>query len=100
MAHTAFETSLDTLLEEPKLYCVSLLNDDYTAMDFVTRILIEVFDKTPDEATSIMLRIHNKGKGVCGVYTYDIAELKSQIVSQKARELDYPLQVIIEEMPS
>ena len=47
-----------------------------------------------------MLRIHNKGKGVCGVYTYDIAELKSQIVSQKARELDYPLRVIIEEMPS
>ncbi|MCH5312807.1 MAG: ATP-dependent Clp protease adaptor ClpS [Helicobacter sp.] len=100
MAHTASETHIENLLEEPKLYRVLLLNDDYTAMDFVTQILIEVFDKTSDEATAIMLKIHNEGKGVCGIYTYDIAELKSQIVSQKAKQQVYPLRVIIEEMPS
>ncbi|CAM2764431.1 ATP-dependent Clp protease adaptor ClpS [Helicobacter sp. MIT 03-1614] len=99
MAHTAFETSLDTLLEEPKMYRVLLLNDDWTAMDFVARILMEVFDKTSDEATAITLKIHNDGKGVCGIYTYDIAELKMQIVSQMAKQHGYPLRVITEEMP-
>ena len=99
MAHTAFETSLDTLLEEPKMYRVLLLNDDWTAMDFVARILMEVFDKTSDEATAITLKIHNDGKGVCGIYTYDISELKMQIVSQMAKQHGYPLRVITEEMP-
>lgn len=99
MAHTAFETSSDTLLEEPKMYRVLLLNDDWTAMDFVARILMEVFDKTSDEATAITLKIHNDGKGVCGIYTYDIAELKMQIVSQRAKQHGYPLRVITEEMP-
>ncbi len=100
MAHTGFETSTDTLLEEPRLYRVLLLNDDYTAMDFVTQILMEGFDKTSDEATAIMLKIHNEGRGVCGIYTYDIAELKSQIVTQKAKAHKYPLRVITEEMLS
>ena len=98
MAYTDTQTHTDLLLEEPKLYRVLLLNDDYTAMDFVTQILIEVFDKTSDEATTIMLKIHNEGKGVCGIYTYDIAELKSQIVSQKAKAQSYPFRVIVEEM--
>ncbi len=84
------------MLEEPKMYRVLLLNDDWTAM---ARILMEVFDKTSDEATAITLKIHNDGKGVCGIYTYDIAELKMQIVSQMAKQHGYPLRVITEEMP-
>lgn len=100
MSQTVFETNTEVLLEEPKLYQVLLLNDDYTSMDFVTRILVEVFDKSDDEAYLIMLKIHNNGKGVGGIYTYDIAELKSQITMQKARMHEYPLRVVIEEFKS
>ena len=99
MPHTELETSLETLLEEPKLYRVLLLNDDWTAMDFVAQILMEVFDKSSDEATAITLKVHTDGKGVCGTYPYDIAELKKQIVSQRAKKHGYPLQVKIEEKP-
>lgn len=99
MAQTAFETSLEVLLEQPKMYRVLLLNDDWTAMDFVVNILVEVFEKTTDEAMAIMLKVHNEGIGVCGIYTYDIAELKTQIVKEKAREHDYPLRVRTEEIP-
>lgn len=99
MAQTAFETSLEVLLEQPKMYRVLLLNDDWTAMDFVVNILVEVFEKTTDEAMAIMLKVHNEGIGVCGIYTYDIAELKTQIVKEKAREHGYPLRVKTEEMP-
>lgn len=104
MAYAAFDTSQEsaqeTLFEGPRLYRVLFLNDDWTAMDFVINLLMEVFDKSSDEATAIMLKIHNDGKGVCGIYTYDIAELKSHIVSKKAKEHGYPLRVIIEECPS
>ncbi|RDU60109.1 ATP-dependent Clp protease adaptor ClpS [Helicobacter marmotae] len=102
MAHTAFETHTDTFIdiEEPKLYRVCLLNDSYTSMDFVTMILMEVFDKAADEAEMLTLKIHKEGKAYVGIYTYDIAELKSQIVTQRAKEHQYPLRVITEEMPS
>lgn len=102
MAHTFFDTgvesSTETLIEEPKLYRVLLLNDDWTAMDFVAKILMEVFDKSTEEAEAITLKVHNNGKGVCGIYTYDIAELKIQIVNEKAKQHGYPLRVITEEM--
>lgn len=94
----SFESGLDTFLEEPKMYRVLLLNDDWTAMDFVVGILMDVFDKRSDEATAIMLEVHNNGKGVCGIYTYDIAELKMQIVKEKAQNYGYPLRVITEEV--
>lgn len=99
MAQTAFETSLEVLLEQPKMYRVLLLNDDWTAMDFVVNILVEVFEKTTDEAMAIMLKVHNEGIGICGIYTYDIAELKTQIVKEKAHKHGYPLRVKTEEMP-
>ena len=92
------QTTAEMALETPKLYRVLLLNDDWTAMDFVTQILVEVFEKTAEEATAITLKVHNEGRGVCGIYTYDIAELKTQIVSQKAKERGYPLRVITEEI--
>lgn len=95
-AHIA--PSAEELLEQPKMYRVLLLNDDWTAMDFVVNILIEVFEKTSDEATAIMLKIHNNGKGICGIYTYDVAELKAHIVIERAKESGYPLRVITEEI--
>ncbi len=116
MAFSSFEaqTHIETMLEEPKLYRVSLLNDDWTAMDFlyrvsllnddwtamdfVVQILMEVFDKTSQEARAITLKVHNEGKGICGIYPYDIAELKTQLVSQKAKEQGYPLRAITEEL--
>lgn len=100
MAFASFDhqTTAEMALETPKLYRVLLLNDDWTAMDFVTQILVEVFEKTAEEATAITLKVHNEGRGVCGIYTYDIAELKTQIVSQKAKERGYPLRVITEEI--
>ena len=104
VAFSSFDTSFEswthtgTMLEEPKLYRVLLLNDDWTAMNFVKHILMEVFDKTSQEARAITLKVHNEGKGVCGIYPYDIAELKTQLVSQKAKEQGYPLRVITEEL--
>ena len=98
MAQTAYETGLEVLLEQRKMYRVLLLNDDWTAMDFVVSILMEVFEKTSDEAMAIMLKVHNEGVGVCGIYTYDIAELKTHIVKEKAQSCGYPLRVKTEEI--
>ncbi len=83
-------------VERPKLYKVYLLNDDYTPMDFVVDILINFFGKSSHEATDVMLKVHHEGKGLCGVYPYEIAETKVALVSEKAREEEYPLQCSIE----
>jgi ATP-dependent Clp protease adaptor protein ClpS len=80
----------------PALYRVLLLNDDYTTMDFVTQILETVFRKPPAEATQIMLSVHKKGVGVCGVYTRDIAETKISTVHELARGKGFPLMCIME----
>lgn len=98
MAQDSTQIDIKTFLKEPELYRVLLINDDYTAMDFVVRVLMEVFEKTSDEATNIMLKIHNEGQGVCGVYTYDVAELKTHIVHEMARELGYPLRATTEKI--
>ncbi len=84
-------------IDEPSLYKVILLNDDYTTMDFVVKILEEVFHKSPAEATGIMLLVHNKGFGVCGVYTKEIAEMKINKVHSRAREAGFPLKAIMEQ---
>jgi len=86
------EESVDT-----KRYKVVLLNDDFTSMDFVVEILMELFDHSIDSAINIMLQIHRNGRGVCGVYTYEIAETKTYQVQKRARENEYPLKAIIEE---
>jgi len=86
-----------TRLKEPKMYRVILLNDDYTSMDFVVSILETVFRKTPAEAVQIMLQVHNKGSGLAGVYTREIAEAKVTLVHNRAEESGYPLRCTMEE---
>jgi ATP-dependent Clp protease adaptor protein ClpS len=82
--------------KEPSLYRVILLNDNYTTMDFVIRVLETVFNKPPAEATQIMLSIHKKGAGLCGVYTREIAEMKVIIVHDMASQSGFPLKCIME----
>ena len=82
--------------KEPPLYKVFLLNDDYTTMEFVVEILKTVFHKGLTEATRIMLHVHNRGKGLCGVYTREIAETKVETVRSLAREAGFPLQCAME----
>ena len=73
-----------------------LLNDDYTPMDFVVYILERFFNKAPEEATRIMLHVHQKGVGICGVYTYVVAETKVAQVTSFARQHEHPLQCTME----
>ena len=81
---------------KPPYYSVFLLNDDYTTMDFVVHVLERVFHRSPVEATQIMLLVHNKGKGLAGVYTRDIAETKVDKVHRLAEEHAFPLKCKME----
>jgi len=83
-------------LKAPAMYKVFLLNDDYTTMDFVVQVLETVFHKPPAEAVQIMLHVHKSGKGLCGVYTRDIAETKVVAVHGLAREEGFPLMCSLE----
>lgn len=76
---------------EPRLYRVLLHNDDYTTMEFVVLILIDIFRKSAEEAAEIMLSVHEKGIGVCGVYPREIAELRIRQVTGRARTAGFPL---------
>lgn len=80
----------------PPFYNVILLNDDYTPMDFVVHVLMGIFQKSIEEATSIMLRVHNDGKAICGHYSKEIAETKLDEVEKISREMEYPLSGTIE----
>ena len=82
--------------KEPSLYRVLLLNDDYTSMDFVIHVLERVFHKSPAEATQIMLNVHKKGAGICGVYTREVAETKIVTVHEMAARKKYPLRCTME----
>ena len=84
-------------LKPPPLFKVLLLNDDFTPMDFVVQILRQFFSKSREQATQIMLKVHNEGAGVCGVYPHDIAETKVNQVTSFAREHQHPLQCVMEE---
>jgi ATP-dependent Clp protease adaptor protein ClpS len=84
-------------LREPRMFRVILHNDHYTTMDFVVEVLISVFHKPAAEATRIMLDVHRKGKGICGVYTYDIASSKVSLVHSIAKEREFPLRCSMEE---
>jgi len=82
--------------KKPSLYRVMLLNDDYTPMEFVVFILERFFNKSREEATRIMLHVHQKGVGLCGVYTYEVAETKVAQVLDMAQRNEHPLQCIME----
>lgn len=84
-------------LKRPPLYRVILLNDDYTPMEFVVRVLEKVFGLDRNTATRIMLEVHTKGKGICGVYTYEIAETKVAQVTGLAQQHQHPLLCTMEE---
>ena len=92
------ESKTSQEVREPKMYRVLLHNDDYTTMEFVVEILISVFRKPAAEATRIMLDVHKKGIGICGVYTYDIANTRAAMVHQLAKKREFPLQCTIEEV--
>jgi ATP-dependent Clp protease adaptor protein ClpS len=83
--------------KEPTLYSVVLLNDDYTPMQFVVDVLEQVFQKSPAEAYRIMMQVHLNGRGVAGIYPWEVAETKIDTVLARAREDGYPLQATIED---
>lgn len=82
--------------KKPSLYRVMLLNDDYTPMEFVVFVLERFFNKSREEATRIMLHVHQKGVGLCGVYTYEVAETKVAQVLDMAQRNQHPLQCVME----
>ncbi len=82
--------------KKPSQYKVLLLNDDYTPMEFVVHVLERFFNKGREDATQIMLHVHQKGVGICGVYTYEVAETKVTQVLDFAREHQHPLQCTME----
>jgi ATP-dependent Clp protease adaptor protein ClpS len=84
-------------LKTPKDYKVVLLNDNYTTREFVVEILMLVFHKSPEEAKRIMLTVHHNGRGVVGLYSWDIASTKAEQVHAIAREYEYPLRCIVED---
>ena len=84
-------------LKKPPLYQVILLNDDYTPMEFVVDVLERIFNLNRTTATRVMLEVHTKGKGVCGVFTYEIAETKVAQVTSYARQHQHPLLCTMEE---
>lgn len=82
--------------KKPSMYKVLMLNDDYTPMEFVVEVLERFFQKNRDEATRIMLHVHRRGVGVCGVFTYEVAETKVTQVMDFARQNQHPLQCTLE----
>lgn len=86
-------------LKEPSRYAVVLHNDDYTTMEFVIEVLRRFFGKTGEDAARIMLKVHNEGRGVAGIYGFDIAETKAAQVEEHAKAHGYPLKCSVEEAP-
>ncbi len=91
-----------TILEQLKLcktsrWAVVLLNDDFTSMDFVVRILMEIFDKNNEDAINLMLKVHNEGRGVAGIYSYEVARAKKDLTHRRASSEGYPLRALLEE---
>ena len=85
-----------TDLRDPRRYKVTIYNDDFTTMEFVVKVLVEVFFKNEDQATALMLKIHHSDKAVVGIYTYDIAVSKVQKATQMARNEGFPLRLTYE----
>ena len=83
-------------IKKPSMYNVLLLNDDYTPMEFVILVLESVFNKKQEDATQIMLHVHKNGLGICGIFTYEVAETKCKIVMDMAKKNEHPLQCTME----
>ena len=92
------DEDIQEIVKEPSMFKVLLLNDDYTTMEFVVEILMLVFAKSLEAATEIMLNVHHKGIGVCGVYPLEIAETKVETVHSLAKERGFPLRCTLEEV--
>jgi ATP-dependent Clp protease adaptor protein ClpS len=93
----AVKERVETKNQDPALFKVVLLNDDYTTMDFVLHVLEAVFQKSPAEAYRIMMHVHQNGRGIAGVYPWEMAETKADTVRSLAGEAGYPLRATIEE---
>jgi len=93
-----FETKHEIELQEPPRYKVLLLNDNYSTMEFVVEVLIKVFHKSIIESEKIMLDVHRNGKGVCGIYSHEIAHMKVYEVKTMARNAGFPLLATMEEI--
>ncbi len=102
MAPYNHETEGETLVKtekevkEPPLYKVFLHNDDYTTMEFVVEILLHVFSRSMEDSTAIMLNVHRKGIGLCGIYTHEVSETKMDMVHTLAQEHGFPLKCTME----
>jgi ATP-dependent Clp protease adaptor protein ClpS len=88
---------VQTKKDEPTFHRVMLLNDDYTTMDFVMQVLESIFDKSPAEAYQIMMHVHTNGRGLAGIYPWEVADTKAETVISLAREAGFPLQAVVEE---
>ena len=95
--HELVTEEAEPKLKRPPLYQVVLLNDDYTPMEFVVDVLERIFNMDRTTATRVMLEVHTRGKGVCGVFTFEIAETKVAQVTTYARQLQHPLLCTMEE---
>jgi ATP-dependent Clp protease adaptor protein ClpS len=93
----AIKERIRTEKRDPTLYKVVLLNDDYTTMEFVIHVLEEVFQKSPAEAYQIMMHVHVNGRGIAGVYPWEVAETKAETVITMARDAGFPLKAVTEE---
>ena len=94
---TQLENHSELLTREPKQFAVFMLNDDYTTWEFCIRIINTVFGKSVQEADAITHDIHTKGKGLCGIYNFEIAESKASLVQQQARKEGFPMSCSVEE---
>lgn len=93
----AVKERVRTEKKEPRLFKVLLLNDDYTTMEFVVHVLEEVFQKSPAEAYQVMMHVHVQGRGLAGIYPWEVAETKAETVITMARDAGYPLKAVTEE---
>ncbi len=97
MAQSKLSTELKTELKKPKMYVVIMHNDDYTTMQFVVQILMQIFNKSAEDASTLMMKIHTTGSAIVGKYTYDIAVTKKLLTEQMAEKEGFPLKMTIDE---
>ncbi|MBQ9556367.1 MAG: ATP-dependent Clp protease adaptor ClpS [Muribaculaceae bacterium] len=93
---TGAATKDRVLVDEPRRYKVIFHNDDFTTMEFVTDVLIQCFDKTTDEAVSLMMKVHREGLAIVGIYSYDVAMTKAAQATSRARSEGFPLRITCE----